>query len=106
MCEEIGIFVVGVDDGVLSFFKKFEFGFAIVFEGFVVIEMVVGEIGENGDFDRDAEGTELRHGVGGDFKDEEFGTGVGNGAHTSVKDTDAFGSHVFVLRMQLMTIKN
>ncbi len=59
----------------------------------------MGEVGENGDFDGDAEGAELRHGMRSDLEDEEFGTGISDGAHTGVENADALGGHVFVLRV-------
>ncbi len=60
----------------------------------------MGKVGEDGNFDRDAEGAELDESVGGGFEDEEFGTGVGDGTDALVEDFDAFGGHVFKLFME------
>lgn len=93
----MGIGVVSVDDAEFGFAEKFEFGGTIIGEGFVVVEVLMSEVGENGDFDGDAEGAELGEGMGGGFKNEEFGAGIGDGANTLIKNFDAFGSHVLVL---------
>ena len=48
----------------------------------------MGEVGENGDFDRDAEGAELGEGVRGGFEDEKFSTGVGDSADALVENVE------------------
>lgn len=47
--------------------EEFHLSGTVIGEGLVVVEVFVGDISEDGDFDRDAEGAELGEGVGGGF---------------------------------------
>lgn len=59
--------VVGIDNTEVGLFKEATLSGAIIGEGAVVVEMVVGEVGKDSDFNRDAESAELSDGVRGDF---------------------------------------
>ena len=82
--EVVATRVVGIDDAVFGVLEKLHLGGAVVCESFVVIEVLVGEVGENGDFDRDAIGAELGEGMRGGFEDEKFSAGVGDGVDALV----------------------
>lgn len=95
--EVVSVGVVGINDTELGLLEKLHLGGAVVGEGFVVIKVFVGEVGKNGDLDRDTESAKLGQGVGSGLEDKKLGAGVSDGADALVEDGDAFGGHVFVL---------
>ena len=56
--------------------------------------MLVSEVGEDGDFDRDTEGAEFGESVGGDFEDEEFGALVGDLPNALVQGKSINSGHM------------
>ena len=65
--EIFGVRVVSINNAELALAEELHLGSTVIGEGLVVVEVLVGDISENGDFDRDAEGAELGEGVGGGF---------------------------------------
>ena len=86
--------IVGINDTVCGFFEELTFGFDIVVKGFVVVEVFVGDVSHNGNFDGDAKGAKLGEGMGGNFEDEVFCAGIFDSADTLVKNEGISGGHM------------
>lgn len=91
----MGVGIVSVDDTEFRLLEKLELGSAVICESLMVVEVLVGDVGKDGDLDRNAKSAELAKGMGSGLEDEELGTGVGDGADTLIKNLYAFGGHVF-----------
>ena len=68
----------------------------------MVIEVVVGEIGKNGDLEGNTESTKLGEGVRGDFEDEKFGATIGDFTDATVESKSIYGGHVTELGLEFI----
>ena len=86
--------VIGIQNAKASLFEEFSFSGAVVSEGLMVIEMLVSEVGEDGDFDRDTKSTKFDKGVRGNFENKKFGAGFLDIFDTLIKHKNIRGGHV------------
>ena len=102
--EVFGGRVIGVDNAKVSFFEEFTLGPDVIFKGFMIVQVLVSDVGHDGDFYRNAKSAKLGKGVGSNLKNEIFCTRIFDGFNATIKGEGIGGGHVFNLLKQTILI--